>query len=302
MFGLFKKITSPFARLKSAIGQKIRSLFSGGGTNQAYDELERLLYEADLGADMAASIVDEVRAHVRQKPDASADEILAFVKEKLLALLPKTPPINLASPHVILVVGVNGGGKTTSVAKLAQYYRSKNRKVLIGAADTFRAAAVDQLELWAKRIGADLIKAQPKSDPSAVAFDTVQAAIARQCDIVLIDTAGRLQNKTDLMQELSKIRRSIQKLLPEAPHETLLVLDATIGQNAIDQAQIFHQFTPITGIILTKLDGTAKGGIAAAVHKKLNIPILWAGLGEGADDLVPFNPQEYVEMLLRDPL
>jgi len=300
MFGFFKKFVSPFSRLKSAMGQKIRSLFSRGSTEEAYDQLERLLYEADLGAEMAASIVEEVRHHVRKNPQASPDDIITFVKQRLLTLFPETPAREIqAKPHVILIVGVNGSGKTTSVAKLAQYYRSKDNKVLIGAADTFRAAAVDQLELWAKRIGADLIKAQPKSDPSAVVFDTLQAAVARNVDVVLIDTAGRLQNKTDLMQELSKIRRVIQKVIPDAPHETLLVLDATIGQNAIDQAETFHQFTPITGIVLTKLDGTAKGGIAAAVHKKLGVPILWAGLGEGAEDLVPFDPKEYIEALFK---
>lgn len=299
MFGFFKKLVSPFSRLKSAMGQKIRSLFSRGGTEEAYDQLERLLYEADLGAEMAASIVEEVRLYVRKKPQTSPDDIIAFVKERLLALFPETPQRLQAKPHVILIVGVNGSGKTTSVAKLAQYYSSKDNKVLIGAADTFRAAAVDQLELWAKRIGADLIKAQPKSDPSAVVFDTLQAAIARDVDVVLLDTAGRLQNKTDLMQELGKIRRVIQKVIPDAPHETLLVLDATIGQNAIDQAETFHQFTPITGIVLTKLDGTAKGGVAVAVHKKLGVPILWAGLGEGAEDLVPFDPKEYIEALFK---
>lgn len=299
MFGFLKKITSPFSRLKAALGQKIRSLFSGGGSEEAYDELERTLYEADLGAEMAASLVDEVRSYVRKNPNSSPDGIIAFVKEKLLAQFPKASMPALHSPHIVLIVGVNGSGKTTSVAKLAEHYRSKGKKVLIGAGDTFRAAAIDQLELWAKRIGADLIKAQPKSDPSAVVFDTLQAAIARKTDVVLIDTAGRLQTKTDLMQELEKIRRVIQKLIPDAPHETLLVLDATIGQNAIDQATTFHQFTPITGIILTKLDGTAKGGIAAAVHKKLGVPILWAGLGEGAKDLIPFDPKEYIDALFK---
>lgn len=299
MLGFFKKLISPFSRLKSALGQKIRSLFSSGESEEAYDQLERILYEADLGAEMAASLVDEVRAFVKKTPKASSEQIIAFVKERLLACFSEPPATPLSSPHVILVVGVNGSGKTTSVAKLAEHFRSKDLQVLIAAADTFRAAAIEQLELWAQRIGADLIKAQPKSDPSAVAFDTIQAALARRADVVLIDTAGRLQNKTDLMQELGKIRRVIQKLLPDAPHETLLVLDATIGQNAIDQAVSFHQFTPVTGIVLTKLDGTAKGGIAAAIQKKLGIPILWAGLGEGAKDLVPFDPKEYVEALFQ---
>jgi len=299
MFGFLKKISAPFSRLGSTLGQKIRSLFSSGKTEETFEELEKLLYEADLGAEMAASLVGEVRTYVRKAPHATSEEILTLVKERLLALFSEKSAKEHAFPHVILVVGVNGSGKTTSLAKLAEKYVSQGKKVLIGAADTFRAAAIDQLEVWAKRIGADLIKAQPKSDPSAVAFDTLQAAIARKMEIVLIDTAGRLQNKTDLMQELSKIRRVMQKLLPDAPHETLLVLDATIGQNALDQAKTFHQFTPITGIILTKLDGTAKGGIAAAIQKQLSIPILWAGLGEKAEDLVPFDAKEYVEALFK---
>jgi fused signal recognition particle receptor len=294
MFGFFKKITSPFSKIKSALGRAIKSLFANGVNEEAYDELERLLYEADLGAEVAADIVKQAR----KVPE---DQIILFVKEKILELFDKQPePKPLASPHIILVVGINGSGKTTSLAKLAQKYKSENLNVLIAAGDTFRAAAVEQLELWANRIGVDIVKAKAGGDPSAVAYDAIQAAIARKADVVLIDTAGRLQNKTDLMQELSKIRRVIQKLIPEAPHETLLVLDATLGQNALDQAKIFNQFTPISGIVLTKLDGTAKGGIAASVQKHTGIPILWAGLGEGADDLIPFDPKEYVESLFKD--
>lgn len=293
MFGFFKKIVSPFARLKLALGQKIQALFSNGINEEAYENLERVLYEADLGAELAASIVKEAR----KVPE---DQIIPFVKERILALFSAPPePKPLNTPHVILIVGVNGSGKTTSLAKLAQKHHSENRKVLIAAGDTFRAAAVEQLELWATKIGVDIIKAKSGGDPSAVAYDAIQAAIARKADIILIDTAGRLQNKTDLMHELSKIRRVIQKLIPDAPHETLLVLDATLGQNALDQAKTFHQFTPITGIILTKLDGSAKGGIAASVQKQTGIPILWAGLGEKAEDLVPFDPKEYVEALFR---
>jgi fused signal recognition particle receptor len=293
MFGFFKKITSPFTRLKLALGQKIQSLFSNGVNEEAYEDLERLLYEADLGADLAASIVQEAR----RVPE---DQIIPFVKEKILALFSNPPePKSLNFPHVILIVGVNGSGKTTSLAKLAKKHHMENRKVLIAAGDTFRAAAVEQLELWATKIGVDIIKAKSGGDPSAVAYDAIQAGIARKSDVILIDTAGRLQNKTDLMHELSKIRRVIQKLIPDAPHETLLVLDATIGQNALDQAKTFHQFTPITGIILTKLDGSAKGGIAASVQKQTGIPILWAGLGEGPNDLVPFDAKEYVEALFR---
>jgi fused signal recognition particle receptor len=299
MFKFLKKITTPFTRIKSILGQKIKALFSRGYNEEACDELERLLYEADLGAALSNEIALEVRGFSRKNPTAGSEEILSFVKERILSLFNESPPLKTANPFVILVVGVNGSGKTTTIAKLAKKYIAEGKKVLIAAGDTFRAAAVEQLEMWATRIGANLIKAQPKSDPSSVAFDALQAALTRQMEIVLIDTAGRLQNKTDLMHELSKIRRVIQKLIPDAPHETLLVLDATIGQNALDQAKTFHQFTPITGIALTKLDGSARGGIAVAVHKELKIPILWAGLGEGAEDLVPFDAKEYVDALFK---
>ncbi len=300
MFKFLKKITSPFARIKSILGEKIKGLFSKGCNEEACEHLERLLYEADLGAELSAIVVDEVRVFSRKNPTAGSGEILAFVKDQIFSLFQETAPSIIGQPHVILVIGVNGSGKTTTVAKLAKKYVAGGKKVLIAAGDTFRAAAVEQLETWASRLGAELIKAQPKSDPSAVAYDALQAAIARKAGVVLIDTAGRLQNKTDLMQELSKIRRVIQKVMPDAPHETLLVLDATIGQNALDQAKTFHQFTPITGIALTKLDGTARGGIAVAVHKELEIPILWAGLGESAEDLIPFDPKEYVDALFKE--
>jgi fused signal recognition particle receptor len=290
MFGFFKKILSPFAK-------KIRALFSKAPDEAAFDHLEQIFYEADLGAAAAAELVDKIRALYRKNPEIQTDEILAFVKKELLQDLISHHP-TYSSPHVILLVGVNGSGKTTTLAKLAAYYAKQGKKVLVAAGDTFRAAAIEQLEAWAKRIGVDLIKSQPNSDPSGVAFDALAAAKARGIDIVLIDTAGRLQTKTDLMHELAKVRRVCQKQIPTAPHETLLVVDATIGQNAIDQAKTFHQFTPITGIVLTKLDGSAKGGIAIAIQKELHIPIQWVGTGEGAQDLEPFDPETYVDALL----
>lgn len=290
MLGFFKKIFSPFAN-------KIRALFSKAPDESAFDHLEQIFYEADLGAATAAELVDKIRALYRKNPKITTDQILAFVKQELLqGLVPYRPVHSL--PHVILLVGVNGSGKTTTLAKLASHYTRLGKKVLVAAGDTFRAAAIEQLEAWAKRVGVDLIKSQPNSDPSGVAFDALAAAKARGIDIVLIDTAGRLQTKTDLMHELAKVRRICQKQIPTAPHETLLVVDATIGQNAIDQAQTFNQFTPITGIVLTKLDGSAKGGIAIAIQKQLNIPIQWVGTGEGAEDLEPFEPESYVDALL----
>lgn len=290
MFGFLKKIVSPFAK-------KIRALFSKELDDSTFEHLEQIFYEADLGAEMAAELVDKIKILYKKNSKISTDEILAFVKEELLKGVISFQNVQ-AKPLVILLVGVNGSGKTTSLAKLAHHYVEQRKKVLIAAGDTFRAAAIDQLETWSQKVGVDFIKSQPNSDPSGVAFDAVAAGIARGTDVVLIDTAGRLQTKTELMHELAKIRRVIQKQIPQAPHETLLVVDATIGQNAIDQAKTFNQFTPLTGIVLTKLDGSAKGGIAIAIQKQLNIPIKWVGTGEGAQDLEPFDAENYLTALL----
>lgn len=290
MFTLFKKLFSP-------IGKKIRTLFSKAPSPETFDHLEQIFYEADLGASTAAELVDKVRLLYRKNPTLTTTEILAFVKQELLHTLLPSSPIH-HKPQVILLVGVNGSGKTTTLAKLASHYTKQGKKVLVAAGDTYRAAAIEQLEAWAKRINVDFIRSQPNSDPSGVAFDALAAAQARNIDIVLIDTAGRLQTKTDLMHELAKVRRICQKQIPTAPHETLFVLDATIGQNGIDQAATFHKFTPITGIVLTKLDGSAKGGIAIAIQKQLHIPIQWIGTGENLDDLEPFHPESYIDALL----
>lgn len=290
MFGFFKKILSPFAK-------KIRALFSKPVDDAAFEHLEQIFFEADLGAEMAAELTDKIRGLYKKTPDIATDEILSFVKAELLKCIISRAPIQ-AKPLVILLVGVNGSGKTTSLAKLASHYVKEGKKVLIAAGDTFRAAAVDQLETWSKRVGVDFVKSMPNSDPSGVAFDAVAAAKARAIDVVLIDTAGRLQTKTELMHELAKVRRVCQKQIPDAPHETLLVIDATIGQNAIDQARTFHEYTPLTGIVLTKLDGSAKGGIAIAIQKQLQIPIQWVGTGERAEDLERFDPESYVSALL----
>jgi fused signal recognition particle receptor len=301
MFQFLKKITAPFAKMGSHLGQRIRSLFSRNIDESSYEELERLFYESDLGAELSLQLVEKVRTLLRKSPDMPTDEIIKIIRSQLLVLLRPPLPAVLPShqPHVILIVGVNGSGKTTSLAKLAAHYRQSGLKVLIAAGDTFRAASVEQLEKWAQATGSELIKSQPHSDPSAVAFDALSAAKARGIDVVLIDTAGRLQTKTELMHELSKIRRICQKQIAEAPHETLLVLDATIGQNAIDQAATFHNFTPLTGVILTKLDGSAKGGIAIAIQQQLHIPILWVGTGESAADLQPFDPESFIDALLK---
>lgn len=297
MLNFFKKLLSPFSKMKSALGSKIRALFSKAPDDQSFEHLEQIFYEADLGSSMAAELTAKLR--VESAKDSRPEALLDFIKKELLKVFQDHSEVSyLSSPHVILMVGVNGSGKTTSLAKLAAYFRKKGKTVLIAAGDTFRAAAVEQLEIWAKKLEIPLIKSKPGSDPSSVAFDAISAAKARNIEIVLIDTAGRLQTKTDLMQELAKVRRVIQKQILDAPHETLLVLDATIGQNAIDQAKTFHQFTPITGIILSKLDGSAKGGIAVAIQRELKIPIRWAGIGEREEDLSPFKPEDYVNAIL----
>ncbi len=298
----YRKVKEALAKTRSLFASKLRELFSGPLDEEALERLERLLYEADLGVETAAMISDRIRQFHRRNPEVVGDALLDVVKAELLTLVSRLSPELAKAPNgeptVILIVGVNGNGKTTSVAKLAKRLHDEKKKVLVGAADTFRAAAVEQLTIWSEQIGIEIVKGTSKSDPAAVVFDAVSAAKARSMDYVLIDTAGRLHTKTNLMQELDKIRRSCQKNIASSPHETLLVLDATTGQNAIDQAVTFHRFTPITGIVLTKLDGSAKGGIAIAIQQKLNVPIKFIGLGEGVDDLIPFQAESFVSGLV----
>lgn len=295
----YQKLKSTLAKTGSLLGSKIRSLFQGGITDDALEKLEKLFYEADLGVQTSLDLTNKVREIYKKNPHLTTEGLIAEIRKEILQLLPQIPEkINDSKgPHVILVVGVNGNGKTTSVAKLAKKYQEANKQILIAAADTFRAAATEQLEIWASRLDVSLVKGTPKSDPAAVVFDALTAAKARQIDIVLIDTAGRLHTKTPLMQELDKIKRSCHKVIPSSPHETLLVLDATTGQNAIDQARTFNQFTPITGLILTKLDGTAKGGIVISIQRQLGIPVKFIGVGEGLNDLEPFDNQTFVHSL-----
>lgn len=301
----FQKVKKALSKTRLQLSYRIKSLFGQPWEEETFERLEEILYEADLGTACAGYFVKEVRQFLLKNPKASSEQILEFLQKKALELL-QTPPTSLpkapapGEPLVILIVGVNGSGKTTSLAKLGKRFAEEDKKVLIAAGDTFRAAAIEQLDTWAERLSLDIVKAKPGSDPSAVAFDALTAAKARGADVVLIDTAGRLQNKTDLMQELEKIKRVCHKVIPGAPHEIFLVLDATVGQNAIDQAKTFHQFTPLTGIILTKLDGSAKGGIVLSIYKDLHIPIRWIGVGESADDLMPFDPQNYVDALFSE--
>ncbi len=278
-------------------GKKLRDLFKGKVNEEMLEELEELFYKADLGPATSHALAEHVR--VLAKKNASCEEILDEIKEDLVQQLLTLPTSSTESgnPHIVLIVGVNGNGKTTSVAKLAHHYQAQGKKVLIAAADTFRAAAIEQLEKWADQTGCALVKGRHGSDPAAVVFDAIEAAKSRECDIVLVDTAGRLHTKTDLMKELEKICRVCGKALPGAPHETLLVLDATIGQNGVEQALIFHKFTPLSGLILTKLDGSAKGGTAIAIQKKLQLPIKYIGTGETLEAFSRFNPKEFVNAL-----
>lgn len=290
-----------FLKSSFQLGKKIRQLFQGKIDESQLEKLEQTLFEADLGGEIIQQLMEKTRQWYRNQPNLKPEELLNSLKAELKShFLVSTPAENQVehTPHVILIVGVNGNGKTTSCAKLAKHLQNQGKKVIFAAADTFRAAASDQLELWSQQAGIEIVKGKPFSDPAAVAFDALQAAISRHKDYVIIDTAGRLHTKLELMRELEKIRRVCGKAVPNAPHETYLVVDATTGQNALDQATIFHKYTPITGLIITKMDGTAKGGVALSIQKKLSIPIVYIGTGEGMEDLSAFNSAAFIDDLL----
>jgi fused signal recognition particle receptor len=267
----------------------------------AIDGLEEGLLGADVGAELTGAIVERLERRVRDEKITKMDRLTEVIREETRALIPRreaqTIDIARAKPFVILVVGVNGTGKTTTIAKLSQRWKNEGKRVVLGAADTFRAAAIEQLGMWADRIGVPIVKHKAGSDPAAVAHDAVAAAKARGADVVIIDTAGRLHNKSHLMQELSKIHRVIDKELPGAPHETLLVIDGTTGQNGVNQAAAFLEAAKVTGMVVTKLDGTAKGGVILSIMRQFDIPVKFVGVGEAADDLIPFDPQAYVDTL-----
>ncbi len=296
MFGLLKsglnKIRKAFFRTRSVLGDRIRDLFRSPLDEETLEKLEQILYEADLGSTLALEFVEHVR---------KSDNPILAMKNHAEGILHNPPQVQGENPEgplkVILVVGVNGSGKTTSCAKLAKLYKQEGKKVMLAAGDTFRAAAIEQLSTWADRLKIDCIKGSQGGDPSAIIFDALTAAKARGHDVVIADTAGRLQSKTDLMNELAKIKRVIEKVVPDAPHEIYLVLDASTGQNALDQAKIFNKFTPLTGLVLTKLDGSAKGGIILSIYHQMGIPIRYIGIGEGAEDFLPFVPKPYVDAL-----
>lgn len=295
----YNAIKNALKKTRSFFADRLTRLFSGKIDQAVLDELEELFYEADLGVSISHDLVEKTKKYVASHPDAKADEIIAFLREELTAVL-ATYDTSLATgaPLVILVVGVNGNGKTSSIAKLAKYFKQEGKKVLVAGGDTFRAGAQEQLAIWAERIGVDIVSANYKSDPAAVAYDAVSKAMSKNYDVLLVDTAGRLENKTHLMKELEKMRRSMQKHHAAAPQETLLVMDATVGQNGVEQAKAFHQSTPLTGIILTKLDGTAKGGTAFAITQALKVPIKFISLGEQVDDFALFEPATFVQALL----
>jgi fused signal recognition particle receptor len=296
----FQKVKAALAKTRSLLGEKIRILFSGPLDEATLEQLEQALYEADLGVQTAQELTAKIRSIHLHNRDLKPDELLERLQQEILQIVEKTPhpqPAIGQHPHVVMIVGVNGNGKTTATAKLAKRFQDAGKTVMMAAADTFRAAAVEQLETWAHRLQLDIVKGSPKSDPAAVAFDALTAAKARGADVVIVDTAGRLHTKTPLMQELEKIRRTCQKVVPSSPHEVLLVLDATTGQNGVEQAQTFCKFVPITGLILTKIDGTAKGGVAINIQRQLGIPILFLGTGEGVEDLEPFEAGVFVKGL-----
>ena len=304
MWKFFDKLKKSLSKTHQGFVEKVDGLFLGKKTieQDLLDELEGLLFEADLGVKTCSQLIDGVRQGLKRGELQEPEKVKEFIKQEIFRILksgekPLVIDFLQTKPFVFMVVGVNGGGKTTTIGKIAHHYSSQGKKVLIGAGDTFRAAAVEQLEIWANRVGADLIKQSKGSDPSAVAFDSIHAAKAREMDLVFIDTAGRLHTKVNLMEELKKVKRIIGREYPGAPHEILLVLDATTGQNAISQAKLFNEAIGVTGIALTKLDGTAKGGIIVGITEELKIPLRYIGVGEGIDDLKEFNATEFVQAL-----
>jgi fused signal recognition particle receptor len=276
---------------------RLRSIFGGGGmTDEDWEDVEATLIGADLGAEITFGVVKRARDRLDAGPElALRYEMLALFAPREAVPWPRKPAPDV--PAVVLVVGVNGTGKTTTIAKLAHRFKTRGARVLLAAGDTFRAAAVDQLQVWARRIDVPVVAHAPGADPSAVVYDALDAAVARNTDVVIVDTAGRLHTKSNLMDELAKIRRTIEKRLPAAQPEVLFVLDATTGQNGLSQAKAFHEAAPLTGIALTKLDSTAKGGIAFAIERSIGVPVLFVGVGEKIDDLLDFHPNEFVEAL-----
>ncbi len=299
-FNIFKKFNFGLKKTRDSMSGAIDAAISENEdiTDQLYDDLEEILIMGDVGMNTSAEICERLRDYVSKKHLKKSSQVKGAIKEIVAEMLEGGEDMGLVTmPSVILVIGVNGVGKTTTIGKMAAMYKEQGKKVILGAADTFRAAAIDQLEVWAKRADVDIVKHQEGADPAAVVFDTIQAGKARDADIIICDTAGRLHNKKNLMDELAKIYRIIDKELPYNDRESLLVLDATTGQNAVNQARDFKNVCEITGIVLTKLDGTAKGGVVLAIKNDLKVPVKFVGVGEQIDDLQPFNPQAFADGL-----
>jgi fused signal recognition particle receptor len=298
-----ERMKQAVSRTRENLAERIEDVVSIGKEidRSTLDDLEATLIGADLGTTTTHEVLEKLRDKADRKQIKDVNELKRLLKEELLAILTSTgsQPVTKVegTPEVIIVVGVNGTGKTTTIGKLAQVFRAQGKTVLLCAADTFRAAAIEQLEIWGQRTGTEVIKTKAGGDPSAVLFDALQAATARQTDYVIVDTAGRLHTKQNLMLELEKMKRTAQRIVPGAPHETLLVMDATTGQNGLQQARQFTQSSGVTGIVLTKLDGTAKGGVVVAISRELGLPVRYVGVGEKAGDLLPFDPREFVESL-----
>jgi fused signal recognition particle receptor len=302
----FSKLKDGLAKTRDSLVTKVTRLVTARSRVDAdfLEELEEILISSDVGSETAGAIIDALRARAKKDRYEDSAELLSLVKGEILGQLPDTgvgPSTTWGTvagpPFVIVVVGINGVGKTTTIGKLAHRFVKEGKRVVIGAADTFRAAANEQLEIWAQRSGARIIRQQQGSDPAAVAFDAVRSAVSQQSDVVIIDTAGRLHTKVNLMEELRKIRRAVEKVLPGAPHEVLLVLDASTGQNGLQQARQFGAAVGVTGLVLTKLDGTAKGGIVLAIARAMQLPVRFIGVGEGLEDLQPFDREAFVDAL-----
>ena len=300
MAEFFEKWKSGLAKTsKTAFGQIATLLGATQISSETWDDLETLLIQADVGIETTSEILEELRLVVRDQGLIRSDELSEALRSELRSRLDAPPALVWQNqPDVIMVVGVNGSGKTTTIAKLGRRFQAQGKSLLFGAADTFRAAAVDQLQVWGDRLKVEVIAGEPESDPGAVAFNTVQSGAARHVDVVMIDTAGRLHTRFNLMEELKKINRVVGKALPGAPHAVWLVLDATTGQNALQQAKAFKEAVGVTGVILSKLDSSARGGMAFAIQRELGLPILFAGLGEKPEDLIPFDPDAFVEGVL----
>ncbi|MBN2010309.1 signal recognition particle-docking protein FtsY [candidate division KSB1 bacterium] len=309
MNSVFGKLKAGLSRTRSGVVDKMDDVVKAHNevNEDLWDELEEILISGDIGVNVSMKLIEDVRAKIEDLGIRKTSNILNFMKSavKRVVMNGETDrdifdiPESVQLPYVIIVVGVNGTGKTTSIGKLAHQFRLQNKKVLLAAADTFRAAASEQLEIWAKRSNVDIITNMPGTDPASVAYDSLQAAISRQVDVLIIDTAGRLHTKANLMEELKKVDRVLKKLRPDVPHETLLVMDATTGQNGLSQARQFMQAVGVTGIVLTKLDGTAKGGVVLSIRDELDVPVRLIGVGEQMEDLQPFHPEEFVEAMFQ---